>query len=197
MKHPKKERTLILVKPDGLRRGLVGEVLKRFESRGLKIVALKLMKASPEHVKKHYLSTKEQLEGMGNKTLDTLKLQGLDPVKIMGTSSPLEIGKIINRWNFEFISSGPVVALILEGLHAVDMARKISGNTLPFKAEIGTIRGDFSIDSPILGNLNKRPVRNIVHASSSINDAEREIKHWFSKKDIFDYQRSDELIMFD
>ena len=84
MAHPKKEQTLILIKPDGLKRGLAGEVLKRFESRGLKIVGMKMMKASAEHVKKHYLSTKEQLEGMGNKTLDTLKQNGLDPIKQWG-----------------------------------------------------------------------------------------------------------------
>jgi len=197
MAHPKKEQTLILIKPDGLKRGLAGEVLKRFESRGLKIVGMKMMKASAEHVKKHYLSTKEQLEGMGNKTLDTLKQNGLDPIKTMGTDIPLEIGKMINNWNFEFISSSPVVAIIVEGLHAVDMARKIAGTTLPFKADIGTIRGDFSVDSPILGNLNKRPVRNIVHASGSIEEAKREIKHWFLSKEIFDYQRTDEAVMFD
>ena len=115
----------------------------------------------------------------------------------MGTDIPLEIGKMINNWNFEFISSSPVVAIIVEGLHAVDMARKIAGTTLPFKADIGTIRGDFSVDSPILGNLNKRPVRNIVHASGSIEEAKREIKHWFLSKEIFDYQRTDEAVMFD
>jgi nucleoside-diphosphate kinase len=197
MAHPKREQTLVLIKPDGLKRGLAGEVLKRFESRGLKIVGMKMMKASAEHVKKHYLSTKEQLEGMGNKTLDTLKQNGLDPIKTMGTDIPLEIGKMINNWNFEFISSSPVVAIVLEGLHAVDMARKIAGTTLPFRADIGTIRGDFSIDSPVLGNLNKRPVRNIVHASGSIEEAKREIKHWFLSKEIFDYQRAEEAVMFD
>ncbi|KKR14832.1 MAG: nucleoside diphosphate kinase, nucleoside-diphosphate kinase [Parcubacteria group bacterium GW2011_GWC1_39_29] len=197
MAHPKKEQTLILIKPDGLKRGLAGEVLKRFESRGLKIVGMKMVKASAEHVKKHYLSTKEQLEGMGNKTLDTLKQNGLDPIKTMGTDIPLEIGKMINNWNFEFISSSPVVAIVLEGLHAVDMARKIAGTTLPFRADIGTIRGDFSIDSPVLGNLNKRPVRNVVHASGSIEEAKREIKHWFLSREIFDYQRAEEAVMFD
>jgi len=197
MVHPKKEQTLILIKPDGLKRGLAGEVLKRFESRGLKIVGMKMVKASAEHVKKHYLSTKEQLEGMGNKTLDTLKQNGLDPIKTMGTDIPLEIGKMINNWNFEFISSSPVVAIVLEGLHAVDMARKIAGTTLPFRADIGTIRGDFSVDSPILGNLNKRPVRNIVHASGSIEESKREIRHWFLPKEIFDYQRAEEAVMFD
>lgn len=195
--HPKKDQTLILVKPDGLQRGLVGEVIKRFENRGLKLVGIKMMKASVAHTKQHYLPTKEQLEGMGNKTLATLTSSGMDPKKSMGTDSPLEIGKMINAWNFEFLSSGPLVAMVFEGPHAAEMGRKIVGHTLPYKAEIGTLRGDFSVDSPILGNLNKRPVRNIVHASGDTKEAKREIKHWFSPKELFEYSRVDEEIMFD
>lgn len=192
-----KEQTLILAKPDALQRGLVGEIIKRFENRGLKLVGIKMMKASVAHTKKHYLPTKEQLEGMGNKTLATLTSSGQDPKKEMGTDNPLEIGKVINGWNFEFLSSGPLVAMVFEGPHAAEMGRKIVGNTLPFKAEIGTLRGDFSIDSPILGNFNKRPVRNIVHASGDKAEAKREIKHWFSKKELFNYKRADEEVMFD
>ena len=192
-----KEQTLILAKPDALQRGLVGEIIKRFESRGLKLVGIKMMRASVAHTKKHYLPTKEQLEGMGNKTLATLTSSGQDPKKEMGTDNPFEIGKRINGWNFEFLSSGPLVAMVFEGPHAAEMGRKIVGNTLPFKAEIGTLRGDFSVDSPILANFNKRPVRNIVHASGDPVEAKREIKHWFSRKELFTYKRSDEDIMFD
>lgn len=192
-----KEQTLILAKPDALQRGIVGEIIKRFETRGLKVVALKMVKPSSEHIKKHYLATKEQLEGMGNKSLENLKVLGLDAKKLLGMDSALEIGKMINNWNFEFLSSSPVVAMVFEGPHAVDMGRKIVGNTLPFKADIGTIRGDLSVDSSTLGNFNKRPIRNIVHASGSISEAKREISHWFSKKEIFEYKRVDEAIMFD
>lgn len=185
MINPKKERTLILVKPDGIERGLVGEVLKRFENRGFRLVGLKLIRPSPLHIKKHYLATKQQLEGMGNKTLETLKKHGKSPIKEMGTDNPLEIGKIINSWNINFLSSGLVAAVVFEGLHAVEMGRKIVGSTIPANAEVGTIRGDFSVDSPISANIDKRPIRNIVHASGSISEAEREIKHWFSKKELF------------
>jgi len=195
--HPKKDQTLILVKPDGLKRGLAGEVIKRFESRGLKLIGIKMMKASVAHTKQHYLPTKQQLEGMGNKTLDTLKSSGMDPVKSMGTDNPMEIGKMINEWNFEFLSSGPLLAMVFQGPHAAEMGRKIVGHTLPYKADIGSLWGDFSVDSPILGNLNKRPVRNIVHASGDAAEAKREIKHWFSPKELFDYERIDEGIMFD
>lgn len=192
-----KEQTLILAKPDALQRGIVGEIIKRFESRGFKVVGLKMIKPTTDHIKKHYLATKEQLEGMGNKSLENLKLLGLDVKKVLGTDNALEIGKMINNWNFEFLSSSPVVAMVFEGPHAVDMARKIVGNTLPFKADLGTIRGDFSVDSSTLGNFNKRPIRNIVHASGSIAEAKREISHWFSKKEIFQYKRVDESVMFD
>ena len=192
-----KERTLILAKPDALQRGIVGEIIKRFETRGFKVVGLKMIKPSSDHIKKHYLATKDQLEGMGNKSLENLRQLGLDVVEILGTDNPMEIGKMINDWNFEFLSSSPVVAMVFEGPHAVDMARKIVGNTLPFKADIGTIRGDFSVDSATLGNFNKRPIRNIVHASGSISEAKREISHWFSEKEIFQYKRVDESIMFD
>ena len=192
-----KEQTLILAKPDALQRGIVGEIIKRFEARGLKVVGMKMVKPSADHIKKHYLATKEQIEGMGNKSLENFKLLGLDPKKELGTDSALEIGKMINNWNFEFLSSSPVVAMVFEGPHAVDMSRKIVGNTLPFKADIGTIRGDFSIDSSTLGNFNKRPIRNMVHASGNISEAKREIDHWFSKKEIFHYRRVDESIMFD
>jgi len=192
-----KEQTLILAKPDAMQRGLVGEIIKRFENRGLKIIGLKMTKPSPAHIKKHYLATKEQLEGMGNKSLDNLQQLNLDPMKVLGTKSALQIGKMINNWNFEFLSSSPVAAMVFEGPHAVEMGRKIVGFTLPLKAEIGTIRGDFSVDSATLGNFNKRPIRNLVHASGSISEAQREIKHWFSKDELFDYKRADEHIMFD
>lgn len=192
-----KERTLILAKPDALQRGIVGEIIKRFETRGFKVVGLKMIKPSAEHIKKHYLATREQLEGMGNKSLENLKQLSLDVKKVMGTDNAMEIGKMINDWNFEFLSSSPVVAMVFEGPHAVEMARKIVGNTLPFKADLGTIRGDFSVDSSTLGNFNKRPIRNVVHASGSISEAKREISHWFSPKEIFQYRRVDESVMFD
>ena len=188
---------MILAKPDALKRGLVGEIIKRFEVRGLKVVGLKMLKPDSAHIKKHYLSTKEQLEGIGNKSLDNLKQLGMDPKKELGTDNAFKIGEMINNWNFKFLSSSPIVAMVFEGPHAVEMARKIVGFTLPSKAEIGTIRGDFSVDSAVLGNLNMRPIRNIVHASGSIKEGKREIKHWFKVGEIFRYKRVDEDIMFD
>ncbi len=191
-----KERTLILVKPDGLKRGLVGEIIKRFEARGFKLAALKMTKPTANHVRQHYLSTKKQLEGMGNKTLETLAQHKMDPKKQFGTEDPMKIGRQINKWNVDFMTSGPSVALVFQGLFAVEMGRKIVGNTMPAKAEVGTIRGDFSVDSASFANAKKRSVRNLVHASGSVAEAKREIKHWFSKKELYEYKRTDESLLF-
>lgn len=181
------ETTLILAKPDALQRGLVGEIIHRFEMKGYQLVALKMAKPTKDHVRKHYLPTKEQLEGMGNKTLENFKKHGIDSVKEMGSAHPLEIGKIINEWNVDFLSSGPVVAMVFRGLHAVEIGRKIVGSTIPANADMGTIRGDYSSDSPLVANKEKRTIYNLVHASGSVEEAQREIKHWFAPKELHDY----------
>ncbi|MEK7151343.1 MAG: nucleoside-diphosphate kinase [Patescibacteria group bacterium] len=191
-----KEQTLILIKPDGLQRGLVGEVVKRFEARGFKLIALKMVQPTAIHVEKHYLATKTQIEGMGKKTLDNLAKHNMDPVKQFGTNDPMKIGHMINKWNVDFLTSGPVVAIVFRGLHAVEIGRKIVGNTLPAIADVGTIRGDFAVDSPMFANVKKRSVRNIVHASGSVDEAIREIKHWFKKSELYEYKRTDEDLLF-
>lgn len=194
--HPTKEQTLIVAKPDALRRGLVGEIIRRFETKGFKLVALKMTVATKDHVRKHYLPTKEQLEGMGNKTLENFKKHSIDPVKQMGTDVPMKIGEIINEWNVTFLSSGPVVAMVYQGLHAVEMGRKIVGSTIPANAEMGTIRGDYSSDSPLMANRDKRTIRNLVHASGDVKEAMREIKHWFTAKELHEYARVDESVLY-
>lgn len=191
-----KEQTLILAKPDALQRGLVGEIIRRFEMRGFKLVAMKMTKPSKNHVNKHYLPTKEQLEGMGNKTLENLRSNSIDVKKMMGTENPMELGRIINEWNVNFLTSGPVAALVFEGLHAVEMGRKIVGHTLPIKADPGTIRGDFSADSPVIANSKKRTIRNLVHASGDVKEAQREISHWFKSSELHSYDRADEEVMY-
>lgn len=196
MQDPTIEQTLIVAKPDALQRGLVGEIIRRFELKGFKLVALKMTRASKEHVRKHYLPTREQLEGMGNKTLENFKKHGIDPVKQMGSDHPSKIGEIINEWNVDFLSSGPVVAMVFQGLHAVEMGRKIVGATIPANAEMGTIRGDYSSDSPLMANAAKRTIRNLVHASGDVKEAQREIKHWFPAKELHEYSRIDESLLF-
>jgi nucleoside-diphosphate kinase len=186
----------MLVKPDGVKRGLVGECIGRIEQRGLKIIALKMILADEKTARGHYPGTDEWLRGMGGKTLESYAKYGKDPVKELGTNDPLKIGKMIYGWNTDFLTSGPMVAIIISGIHAVDMVRKIVGKTLPSFAEMGTIRGDYSVDSPVLANDGRRAIRNLVHASGDPSEAAHEIRHWFSADEIHSYKRAEEDIMF-
>lgn len=187
----------MLIKPDAVMRGLVGEIMSRFERMGLKIVALKLVTVPKELAQRHYPESRQELlEGMGKKTLETYAKYGRDPKEELGTMDPLAIGTMVNRWNIDFVTSGPVVAILLEGLHAIDNVRMAVGNTLPTFAQPGTIRGDFSLDSPALANARKRAVRNLVHASGNPEEAKYEAELWFRQPEIQDYQRSDEQVMF-
>lgn len=190
------EKSLILIKPDGIRRGLVGEIIKRIESCGLKIIGLKMAKPSLSHIKKHYPAVKEHLTGMGNKTLNTYKNYGISAKHELGTDNPLKIGEMVHKWNIEFLNSGPILAIVVDGVHAIGVVRKLVGNTVPLLADVGTIRGDFSSDSPVIANANKRALINLIHASSDTEEAKREINHWFKKSELYNYKRSDEEIMF-
>ena len=180
------ERSLIVIKPDGVVRGLAGEIISRFERVGLKIVAAKFTKADQKLAEKHYPGDREAwLRGMGEKTLENYKKFGQDPVKLLGTNDTHEIGKMIQRWLTDYITSGPVLALVLEGPHAVELVRKICGNTLPFLAAPGTIRGDFAYDSSYLANTGRRAIKNLIHSSGSVEEAKYEIPLWFSPSEIF------------
>lgn len=191
------ERTVVLVKPDGVKRGLVGRVLTRFEEAGLKIVGMKLVWVDRELAEKHYPESRtELLKGIGEKTLATYEKYGRDPEEDLGTKDALELGKMVNKWNIDFVTEGPVVALLLEGLHAIDNVRMVAGNTLPVFANPGTIRGDFSIDSPALANAEKRAVRNIIHASGNIEEAKYEEQLWFRNDEIQDYEIASHAAMF-
>ena len=173
------ERTLILVKPDGVARGLTGEILRRFERTGLKLVALKYLQASQEQISKHYGENPEWIKGMGGKTLENYEKQGIDPVKEIGSKDPFEIGKKIRGWLVDWMASGPIVAAVFEGNDAVEIGKKLAGSTLPVYAAPGTIRGDFSNESAAAANKEKRPIQNTVHISGNLDDALHEVKHWF------------------
>lgn len=194
---PRTEKTVVLLKPDTIKRGLIGEILGRFEKAGLKIIALKMVWVDADLVAKHYPDEKEYLSSVGQKTLKSYAEYGRDPNEDLGTTDPHEIGKIVRKWNMDFLSSGPVVAILLQGLHAVDAVRMMVGHTLPRFAQPGTIRGDYSLDSPILANMNKRTVRNMIHASGTVDEATFEAKLWFRANEIHDYKRVDEDIMFE
>jgi nucleoside-diphosphate kinase len=181
------ERTLVILKPDAVARGLVGAILGRFEGAGLAIIAAKLTRPPIEFARKHYPTSDRQFEQMGSKTLETYRALGIDPKERLGTDEAREIGKLIHEWNAEFLSSGPVLACVIEGVHAVQKVRKICGKTIPLYAEPGTIRGDYSSSSPAVANLEKASIYNLVHASDNEGDPcepEREITYWFSESEI-------------
>ncbi len=183
------ERSLVLLKQDAIKRGITGEILHRFERAGLKIVGLKMLVPNDEMVKKHYLTTDKQLTGMGNNTVKDCEENNIDIIASMGTADPLEIGKLIWGYNVAFLKSGPVIAMVLEGPSAVLNIRAFVGHTVPFKAVPGTIRGDFALESAIAANSSKRNIYNLVHASGSVEEAEREIELWFSKDELVTYKR--------
>jgi len=196
MAHPKEEKTVVLIKPDGVKRGLIGEIISRIEERGLKIIALQMIWAREEQIDRHYPKDEDWLKRIGEKTMNTYQKYGMDAKRELGTDDLLEIGKMVRGWLIDFMTSGPIVKMVVQGIHAIDMVRKLAGNTMPVFAEMGTIRGDFSVDSPAAANKDKRAVHNILHASETPKEAENEIKLWFSPEEIFEYQRAEEDIMF-
>ncbi len=173
------ERTLILVKPDGVRRGLVGEILSRFERAGLEIVALRLIQADVERIERHYPSSQAWLESVGLKTKEAYEREGLDARDLLGTAEPAAIGCIVKSWLAAYMTEGPVAAAVLSGNRAVEQVRKMVGHTFPNASAPGTIRGDFSTDSPEIANAEKRSIHNLIHASGSAEEAADEIALWF------------------
>jgi nucleoside-diphosphate kinase len=193
---PVAERTLVLVKPDAVCRGLTGQILARFETAGLKIIGLKMVTPSREFAERHYPNTPEWIRGMGEKSLDSYRDRGIDPIAEVGTDDPLAIGEIIRGWNIDYLTSGPIVAVIFEGLHAIATVRKLCGNTLPFKAEPGTIRGTYSSSSPLTANSVRRAIHNLVHASSAPEEVAHETAHWFGPEEPCHYRRTDEEALY-
>jgi nucleoside-diphosphate kinase len=196
MKHIRHQQTLALVKPDGVMRGLTGEVLRRIERRGLKIVALKMVQVDRAHLEKHFPIDPEWVARLGDKGLKTFAEYNLDPVEHMGSNDREVVGKMVKETLFDYMVSGPIVAIVVEGMHAIDMVRKLAGHTLPVFAEMGTIRGDFSVDSPSIANTEKRAIHNIMHASETPEEAENEVSLWFKPEEIHSYKRAEEDIMF-
>ena len=189
MKHPKEERTYVMIKPDGVRKGLIGEVIRRLEQRDLKIVAIEMFQPTYDLIDNHYPKKEEWITRLGEKTKSTYEKYGFDMLADFGTVDTSKIGPEIRKWLVDYMLSAPLVKMVVQGTHAVDVVRKIAGDTLPYKADMGTIRGDFSIDSPALANKEKRAVMNIVHCSETPEEAEHEIKHWFGEGKIYDYKR--------
>lgn len=181
----KKDYTVVIVKPDGMRKKILGELISRFEKVGLKLAAAKLIWVDKTHVGKHYQDKKDYHKTVGEKTLENYKKYGMDAGENLGTKDPVKIGEMVRRWNMEFLSSGPVFAMLWEGPDAVSIVRKMVGHTFPSEALPGTIRGDYALDSAYLSNVEKRTTQNIVHASGNREEAEFERKLWFREDEIY------------
>lgn len=189
----KQEQTLVIIKPDGVQRGLIGEVIKRYETCGLKLVGLKMVIPTKELALKHYSIDPEWALKSGTKTFESYKAKGLP----LPGNDPVEFAEGIRRKLMDFMSSGPVVSMVWQGMGAVSIVRKITGSTEPLTSAPGTIRGDYTIDSYTAADTDARAVRNIIHSSGSVDEAEKEIKIWFDKNEILNYRLVAEEIIYD
>lgn len=193
MNHPKHERTLVVIKPDGIQRSLVGEIIRRYEQIGLKLVGMKMLVPSEELVEKHYTIDPEWIRIAGEKQIASAHAGG----RKLASENPLELGNIVLGQLKKYLTSGPVIAMVWEGANAVAIVRKVIGGTEPLSSDVGTIRGDFVIDSYALANQSGRAIRNLVHASGSLKEAVDEVKHWFAAHELVDYRLVQEAILYE
>lgn len=190
--HPKKERSFVIIKPDGVQRSLMGEIIRRVERTGLKFVGMKFMVPTADQCWTHYNKDDEWFLKKGNRIIDDRKAQGM-PIE----KEALEYGKDIIQALVSFMTSGPVVAFVVEGNQSVTIVKKLVGGTEPTTSDVGTIRGDFTLDSYALSSYDDRAVRNLIHCSDSPEEAEREIKIWFDEKELIKYRLVAEQILYD
>lgn len=191
------ERTFCMVKPDGVMRGAIGDVIHRFEKVGLKIVALKMLTPTKEQVRQHYpMSDAAWVERLGDKAVSGFENLDCDVEDVLGTNDRKKLGTDVTEALVDYMTSGPVVAMVIEGIQAIDMVRKLCGHTLPFKADVGTIRGDYSVDSPSVANAEQRSIHNIIHASENAKEAANEISLWFGDEQIPSYKLTSEAVMY-
>lgn len=190
--HPKKERIYVMVKPDGVQRSLIGEIIKRIERTGLKIVGLKMFVPTEEQCWAHYNKDDAWFLKKGTGTVETRNKLGL-PIE----KEAIEYGKDIIRSLIKFITVGPVVGFVVEGNSAVAVVKKLVGGTEPSTSDVGTIRGDFTIDSYGICDLDGRAVRNLVHCSDSVDEALREIPIWFKDGEIISYRLIQDEMLYD
>lgn len=191
--HPKKERTLVIIKPDGVQRTLIGEIIKRYERAGLKLAGIKMVVPTEDQIEKHYTLDPEWRRITGEKTIASYLKKG----EKMWTNDPLEVTNALLKKLKKYMTSGPVIAMVWEGIHVTEVVRKITGGTEPRTSDVGTIRGDFVIDSYLVSDTDGRAVRNLVHASGSAKESEAEIAHWFKKDELVDYRLVQERILYD
>ena len=185
------ERTLLLVKPDGVYRALIGKIISQMEDAGLKVAAIKMVYPDEKLAGKHYIYDEKWLTSVGTKTHSSYKEKG-----IMLKETPLQIGERVRGYLITLLTSGPIVAMVIEGNEAIPVVRKLIGATEPKKADPYSVRGRFSSDSYDLAEDNKRAILNLVHASEDKKTAATEIAVWFKKSEIVGYKRADESRMY-
>jgi nucleoside-diphosphate kinase len=185
------ERSLVLIKPDGVQRGLIGEIISRFERVGYKIIGMKMVYADEAAAKDHYAADEEWLDAVGKKQKEFYARQGLKLDK-----TERELGIQVRNYLIQYLQMSPIIALVVEGHNAVAHIRKICGATSPSDAVPGTIRGDFAFDTYVLADNSKRPIQNLIHASGKKEEAEREIKIWFKENELHAWKRIDEALLY-
>lgn len=183
---------MVIIKPDGVQRGLVGNIMERFERAGLKVVGMKMVWPSEETVGKHYTADPGYFQSVWEKAKASAEDRG-DKF----TESPDELGHRIRGANMKYLSAGPVVAMVLEGNTAIPTVRNIIGGTNPLSADMGTIRGDLTIDDFSQADKEGRAVRNLMHASSEPEEAVREIALWFTDEEVYGYQTVMDKVLHD
>jgi nucleoside-diphosphate kinase len=194
--HPKKERTFVILKPDTIQRGLVGEIIKRFEQIGLKIVAMKMHHADESKLWEHYNKDDAWFLKKGEKIVENRKGLGL-PIE----KGAVDYGRDIIGVVVKYMRAGPVVSLVLEGNNAANVVKRLVGGTEPATADSGTIRGDYALDSYYLCDVDgSRGLRNLIHCTDTADGegaAEREIGIWFTEEEILSYKLVTEAMLYD
>lgn len=188
----KRQRTLVLIKPDGVQRCLVGDIIHRLERAGLKLVALKMVWPDTRLSEKHYPKDAAFLTSIGEKAK-----KGLASLGLSDSRTPLQIGKWVRAQLGRYLAIGPVVATVWQGTNAIGNARQLVGSTDPILADVGSIRGDLTIDTIEMANYEHRSVRNLMHASSDPAEARREIALWFRKEELHDYESVMDKVLHD
>ncbi len=187
------EKTLVLIKPDGVQRGLIGEIISRFERVGLKLIAMKMVHPSHEDVDRHYALTEDWMRMVYEKAKAKYEANG----QPFNFPDHIAYGSEIKRGLVEFLKSSPIVALVIEGEAAVSLIRKLVGSTEPASSAPGTIRGDLSHDTYALSNDQNRPLRNLIHASGNVEEANNEMKIWFTDAELYAYEHVNDRVQYD
>jgi nucleoside-diphosphate kinase len=179
------EQSLVLVKPDGVQRSLIGECVSRFERAGMKIIGMKMVKIDKKFALKHYPETLIPI--LGQKSM-----ADYEKYKVQSRETKEQMGKLVHGKLLDFIASTPVVAMVVEGYKAVEIVRKIVGPTSPEAALPGTIRGDFSHLGLGYATIKGKAAPNIIHASGNLEEAKHEVALWFKPDELYSYRRVDE-----